>query len=105
MEVYVQVMVYIPSSPLQMKCSFDVCWVPASHPNPCDRLHHCEKRSSVRKQVSQTMMLVFCDEGVFHTVADILSQTHLDIYGMESEPCFQFSPNVTAIVEVTNTLF
>ena len=29
------------------------------------------------KQLSQTMMPVFCDEGVFHTVADILSQTHV----------------------------
>ena len=40
---------------------------------------HCVKHStsSVRRQLSQTMTPVFCDDGVFHTVADILSQTHL----------------------------
>jgi len=43
---------------------FDVCLVPTSHHNPCDRLYHCEKRCSVRKQ---TMIYVFCNEGVFLT--------------------------------------
>ena len=32
-----------------------------------------------RKQLSQTMMPVFCCEGVLHTVADILCQTRLRI--------------------------
>jgi len=37
---------------------------------------HCEKRYNVRMQLSQTVMPVFRDDGVFHTVADTLSQSH-----------------------------
>ena len=58
------------------RCSSDVWGVLASPPNPCDISYHCEKRSNVSKQLSQTMMTVFCDDSVFHTVANILSQTH-----------------------------
>ena len=44
-------------SPLQM--FFSCVGVPAIPPKPCDRLYHCEKRSNVRMQLSQTMMPVF----------------------------------------------
>ena len=62
MAAYVHVMAFIT-----IACSFDV---PASLPKPCDRLYHCETRYNVR------IMPVFWDDGVFHTVADILSQSH-----------------------------
>ena len=53
------------------RCSFDVWGVPASPPKPCYRLYQSEKRSNVRMQLSQTMMHVFWDDGMFHTVANI----------------------------------
>ena len=71
MEVYVHVMAFITIADV-----FDVREVPASPPNLCDRSYHCEKRFKLRKQLSQKIMPVFCDDGVFDTVADIPSQTH-----------------------------
>ena len=56
------------------RCPFDA-WVIPQSSNPCDRLYRCEKRSNVRKQLPQTTMPVFCDDGVFHTVTHIVSQT------------------------------
>ena len=69
------------------KCSIDGCWVPGHFLQD-----YATARSilvnirSARKQLSQAMMPVFCDEGVLHTVADILmsqsDDTFADIYGM-----------------------
>ena len=39
----------------------------------------------IRQQLSQTHIPIFCDEGVFHTVADILMsepETFSDLYAM-----------------------
>ena len=70
------------------RCSFDMWRVPASPPKHYDRLYHCEKRSNVGMQVYQTTMPVFWDDGVFHTVADILSQTHWWWTSMACLECF-----------------
>ena len=69
-------------------CSFDVWGVPASQPKPCDRLYHCEKGHNARMQLSQTVMPVLWDDGVFHTVADILSQSHWWWTSMACLECF-----------------
>ena len=64
-------------SPLHM--FFWCVWGSRSPPKPC------EKRHNVRMQLSQP---VFWDDGVFHTVADILSQSHWWWTSMACLECF-----------------
>ena len=47
------------------KCSFDACWVPASHPSPCYRLCHCEIRCSGRYIRGSGLHDALIEAGVF----------------------------------------
>ena len=84
MEAYVHVKAFITIAYVLFWCVGG----PASLPKHCDKLYHCEKRYNVRMQLSQTVMPVFWDDGVFHTVADILSQSHWWWTSMACLECF-----------------
>ena len=65
--------------------------VPHGGLRPCDRSYHCEKRSSVRKQLSQTTMSASCDEGVRASHGCKYSESDTfaaNIYGMFG--CFRY---------------